>query len=216
MKKIFLLAALVLSCTVIYAQKIKVACVGNSITFGRGLGDSTYPKHLQRLIGDGYEVRNLGISGRTLLKKGDKPYWVEPLFAEGKAWAPDIVIIKLGTNDSKPQNWDANKGDFIADYEAFVEEWKNLPSKPKVYICYPVPVYPEYQKGTNNKFRIREEVVKKEILPAIKKIAKAEKVKIIDLYKALSGHGEFFADGVHPNKLGAVLIAETIAKAIKK
>ena len=38
MKKLLLLAGLFLFCTAIYAQKIKVACVGNSITFGRGLG----------------------------------------------------------------------------------------------------------------------------------------------------------------------------------
>ncbi len=214
MKKIFLLAGLFLFCTAVYAQKIKVACVGNSITFGRGLGDSTYPKHLQRLLGEGYEVRNLGISGRTLLRKGDKPYWADSLFTVGKSWEPDIVVIKLGTNDSKPQNWDANKNDFIPDYEAFIGEWKKLPSKPKIYICYPVPVFP-VNGSPDNKFKIRESVVKGEIIPAIKKIAKKEKVKTIDLYKALSGHGEYFADGVHPDKQGAVLIAEAVAKGIK-
>jgi lysophospholipase L1-like esterase len=214
MKKLLLLAGLFLFCTAIYAQKIKVACVGNSITFGRGLGDSTYPKHLQRLIGDGYEVRNLGISGRTLLKKGDKPYWAESLFPEGKSWAPDIVVIMLGTNDTKPQNWDSHKNDFLADYKAFVEEWKTLPSKPKVYVCYPVPVF-KTKQNTDNKFRIRGDVLKNEMMPVIKKAAKVEKVKIIDLYKALSGHGEYFADGVHPNKLGAVLIAEYVAKKIR-
>lgn len=209
MKKILLLLLLAAGMLSVHAQqKIKVACIGNSITAGRGLGDSTYPKHLQRLLGEGYEVRNYGIGARTLLKKGDHPYWIEKPFEEAKAWLPDIVIIKLGTNDSKPHNWDANKADFIPDYRAFVGEWKQLASRPKIYLCYPVPVF-------RDNFGIREAVVKGEIIPAIKKIAKAEKVKTIDLYKALTGHGEYFADGVHPDKQGAVLLAEAVKKGMK-
>lgn len=207
MKKIFLFLFL-LAGTISLQAQIKVACVGNSITFGSGLGDSTYPAHLQRLMGNGYEVRNYGIGARTLLKKGDHPYWIEKKFTEAKDWQPDIVIIKLGTNDSKPHNWDANKGDFIPDYEAFIAEWKHLASNPKIYICYPVPVF-------KDNFGIRASVVKGEIIPAIKKIAKAEKVKVIDLYKPLTGHGNLFKDGIHPNKLGAVLIAEAVKKKIK-
>lgn len=209
MRKIFFLLLFACSTLSIHAQqKIKVACIGNSITAGRGLGDSTYPKHLQRLLGEGYEVRNYGIGARTLLKKGDHPYWIEKPFADAKEWQPDIVIIKLGTNDSKPHNWDANKADFIPDYRAFIQEWKALTSKPKIYICYPVPVF-------KDNFGIRDAVVKGEIIPAIKAIAKAEKVKIIDLYKALTGHGVLFPDGVHPNKEGAVLLAEAVRKAIR-
>lgn len=209
MKRAFFLLLLVCSVLSIHAQqKIKVACIGNSITAGAGLGDSTYPKHLQRLLGDGYDVRNYGIGARTLLKKGDHPYWIEKKFTEAKEWQPDIVIIKLGTNDSKPHNWDANKADFIPDYRAFIQEWKQLASKPKIYICYPVPVF-------KDNFGIREAVVKGEIIPAIKAIAKAEKLKIIDLYKALTGHGDLFRDGVHPNKLGAVLLAEAVKKGMK-
>ncbi|MGX5818220.1 GDSL-type esterase/lipase family protein [Chitinophaga lutea] len=208
MKKILLLLALACCTFVAEAQqKIKVACIGNSITFGRGLGDSTYPAHLQRLLGDGYEVRNYGVSGRTLLKKGDKPYWAEAAFTEAKAWAPDIVVIKLGTNDSKPRNWDANKADFVPDYKAFIAEWKALPSHPKVYLCYPVPVW-------DNTFTIRESVVKGEIIPALKKIAKQEKLPVIDLYKALKPYQSYFKDGVHPNRLGAVKIAEAVEKKI--
>ena len=210
MKKRLLLLLLTACCTLggFAQQKIKVACIGNSITFGRGLGDSTYPAHLQRLMGDGYEVRNYGVGGRTLLQKGDKPYVAEQAFTDAKAWQPDIVVIKLGTNDSKPRNWDANKADFVPDYLAFVDEWKQLSSHPKIYLCLPVPVW-------DNKFTIRESVVKGEIIPALKKIAKAEGLKVIDLYKALINHRNLFKDGVHPNQVGAVLIAEAVYKRIK-
>lgn len=47
-------------------------------------------------------VRNYGVSGRTLPKKGDYPYWKEAAYNQSRNWGPDVVIIRLGTNDSKP------------------------------------------------------------------------------------------------------------------
>ncbi len=120
-------------------QKVKVACVGNSITEGAGLR-VTYPAALQELLGEAYEVQNYGLGGRTLLKKGDFPYWNEAMYTDALDWNPDVVIIKLGTNDTKPQNWQ-HKEYFIGNYVALVKSFQKLPSKPKVYICYPVPVF---------------------------------------------------------------------------
>ena len=112
-------------------ERIKVACVGNSITEGSGIVESMrYPSQLQKLLGENFEVRNYGLGGRTLLKKGDYPYWQEEKYKEVLAWVPDIVIIKLGTNDSKPQNW-IYAEDFIADYRAFIQSFKKLPGKHK-------------------------------------------------------------------------------------
>ncbi|MBQ8450967.1 MAG: hypothetical protein IJY64_08680, partial [Bacteroidaceae bacterium] len=51
---------------------IKVACVGNSVTFGYGHknpAETSYPTRLQQMLGEGYEVRNFGHSGATLLSK---------------------------------------------------------------------------------------------------------------------------------------------------
>jgi len=195
--------------TGLFAQsKIKVACVGNSITFGYGLkpGES-YPTILQQLLGDKYEVSNYGLNARTLLRKGDKPYWNEAKYKEVLALNPDIVIIKLGTNDSKPQNWQY-KADFVKDYEDFIESFKHLPSHPKIYVCYPFPIFP-------NKFNIRDSIVSNEMLPDLKIIIKNTKVKTIDLYHAFAGRSELVFDGVHPTKEGAVLLAKKIYEAIK-
>ena len=90
------------------ARTIKVACVGNSITYGSGIKDRanhSYPSVLGRLLGSKYEVQNFGFSARTLLNKGDHPYMKETLFQKALNYQPDIVVIKLGTNDSKPINW---------------------------------------------------------------------------------------------------------------
>ena len=57
------------------------------------------------MLGRGYEVRNFGFSARTMLMKGDHPYMKEQMFQDALKYNPDIVVIKLGTNDSKSFNW---------------------------------------------------------------------------------------------------------------
>ncbi|GAA4438715.1 hypothetical protein GCM10023188_34470 [Pontibacter saemangeumensis] len=190
-----------------FAQsKVKVACVGNSITEGSGL-QKTYPQVLQELLGEQYEVRNYGMGGRTLLKKGDYPFWNETKYEEVLAWNPDIVIIKLGTNDTKPQNWQY-KDEFVKDYVKFVKSFKKLPSDPQVYIAYPVPVF-------EDKFGISKAVMDNEVLPAIKKIARKTKVNTIDLYKPFLGKADLTYDGIHPNDEGAALLAQEVYKALQ-
>lgn len=84
---------------------VKVACVGDSITEGLcSTEGQSYPTQLQEILGSDFEVKNFGVSGRTLLKKGDYPYWNESAYTESKNFLPDVVIIMLGTNDTKPQN----------------------------------------------------------------------------------------------------------------
>lgn len=192
------------------AQKpIKVACVGNSITQGPGREHpDSYPLQMQAVLGKEYEVKNFGVSGRTLLKKGDFPYWNEPQFKEVKDFEPDILIIKLGTNDSKPQNWE-HKEDFKKDYLELIANIKShMPSDGKVYICIPVPV-------TKDNFGIREQVMVFETQPLLIEIANESGASIIDLYTPLKDRGDLLPDGVHPNKEGLGIMAREVAKAIK-
>jgi lysophospholipase L1-like esterase len=190
------------------AAKIKVACVGDSITAGAGIKDPKmkYPTQLQGMLGDGYVVKNFGVSGRTMLKHGDFPIWKEKAYHAAKDFGPDVVIIKLGTNDTKPQNWKF-KDEFAADAKAMVQEFQNLPSKPKVYLCHPVPAFP-------GNFGIRDEVIKNEVIPAVDQVAKETGAGVIDLYTALADHKDLFPDKVHPNDAGATLMAQAIHKAI--
>ena len=188
--------------------KIKVACVGDSITAGAGIKDPKmkYPTQLQGMLGDGYEVKNFGVGGRTMLKHGDAPIWKEKAYQAAKDFAPNIVVIKLGTNDTKPQNWKF-KDEFAADAKAMVQEFQNLPSKPKVYLCHPVPAFP-------GNFGIRDEVIKNEVIPLIDQVAKETGASVIDLYTALADHKDLFPDKVHPNDAGATLLAQAVQKAI--
>ena len=188
---------------------IKVACVGNSITYGSGIEDRekyAYPSQLQQMLGRGWEVKNFGISGRTLLKKGDYPYWNEQAFSDAKNFNPDVVIIKLGTNDTKPWNWKF-KNEFIADYESLVDEFQKIPSRPRVYICNPVPAFP-------GDWGISDSIVKADIIPFVREISKAKDVVVINLYNSFLNKSELFPDKVHPNEDGAREMARVIYKIL--
>lgn len=188
---------------------IRVACIGDSITFGASIKDrvkNSYPAQLGVKLGKGYEVKNFGVNASTLLKKGSKPYWKLKQFKAAQDYKPNIVIIKLGTNDTKASNW-KHKADFVPNYVEMVETFQALDGKPTVWICYPVPVFPE-RWGVNDK------TLKGEVIPLIGNVAEKTGVHVIDLYQPLSGKPELFPDKVHPNTAGAKVIAETIFAAI--
>jgi len=189
---------------------IRVACIGNSITDGYGIDmadEKGYPAMLQEHLGDKYNVKNYGVSARTLMKKGNLPYVKELAWRDAKAFNPNIVIIKLGTNDSKPENWQFNST-YQKDLEAMVDTLKSLPAKPQVYLATPIPAF----KGTWN---INDSVIVNGIIPIIKKVAKKKRCKIIDLHTEYYQYGGLvLADGIHPNAKGAAKMADIIFNAL--
>lgn len=190
-------------------QPVKVACIGNSITYGAGIKDrirDSYPAQLARLFGPGYKVRNFGYSGRTLLNRGDHPYMSEDKFFNAVKWQPDIVIIKLGTNDSKPQNW-KYKDDFEKDYNKLITAFDTLPTHPKIYLVLPVPAF-EVQWGINDK------VIKNEVIPMTRAVASRHGLDVIDLYTPFLGKGTLFPDTIHPGAEGSGKMAEIIYEHI--
>jgi lysophospholipase L1-like esterase len=192
-----------------YASPVRVACVGDSITEGAGLADpktQAYPAQFQRLLGDKWLVGNFGKSARTLLNAGDFPYQTTGLLKEALEFKPDVVIIMLGTNDSKPQNWKF-KDRFIGDYKDLIGKFRALESKPRIFLCRPAPVIGE------ERFTIRKKVVEEQ-MPLIAQIAKEEGAGVIDMHVALDGRPELLPDGVHPNAAGATLMAKAAYRSL--
>jgi len=209
MKSLVLSLMVAGSVSVAFSQtaKTKIACMGDSITAGVGApGEFSYPKQLGQLLGEGYEIKNYGNSGSTLLRSGDKPYDKQKQYPDMLAFAADIYIIKLGTNDTKPQNW-AKKDDFKPSALAMIDAIRAANANAKIYICLPVPAFP-------SNFGITDEVIKNGVIPQLKEIAAEKKTEVIDLYAALDGKGDLVPDKVHPNAGGYRLMTGTIYKAL--
>ena len=206
---------------------IRVACIGNSITDGHGIEMAPqhgYPAQLQRLLGNGYWVKNFGVSARTMLNKGDFPYMNEMAWRDALAFDPDIVIIKLGTNDSKPQNWKYG-AEFKQDLQQMLttlcpslaapakkkgkKARQAQPRRPQIYLCTPIPAF----KST---WDINDAIITDSIIPIQKELAQTYGLQVIDLHQLFANDSDKVqGDGIHPNEKGVRKMAEIIAGVLK-
>lgn len=195
---------------------VRVACVGDSITYGAKIDNRafrSYPARLQQLLGGGYLVKNFGASGYTLQKDGNFPYWNHPNFKKSTDFQPDIVLIMLGTNDTKPYNWKGTE-EFLTDYRALIHHYRSLESRPQIILMTPATVYPENFQPSHP-YNIQADIadlISSEIL----KLAEEEHLPVIDIHQATAAHPEYFLlDGVHPDSSGAEAIASLAAEALR-
>lgn len=187
-----------------------LACIGDSITYGSGLKDrnrDSYPAQLARLLGDQWEVKNYGVSGTTMMKQGDRPFEDRKEYQAALDSKPEVVVIALGTNDSKPQNVEKNPDDFVPSYREMISKFRAANPNVKIYACLPPPAFPE-------SWGIRDRIITETIIPMIQKVAKEEHVSIIDLHTPLKDEAAVFPDKVHPNPEGARLMAKIISEAL--
>ena len=203
------------------ASPIRVACVGDSITWGAGISnraENSYPAQLGVMLGTNWDVHNFGISGTTLLHQGDRPYVKQAAYKRALAFQPDVVVIDFGANDSKHRgdgsldsekainNWQY-KTNFVHDYEEMITAFRQANPQARIYLCLPTPDYP-------GRWGINDKTIREEMIPMIRQAAKESDVMVIDLYTALSGRKELFPDTVHPNAGGARLMAATVYQAL--
>lgn len=189
---------------------IRVACIGNSITDGSGIFMRDifgYPAQLQKKLGNEYIVKNFGIGGRTMLQKGDYPYMKEQAWKDAQGFLPDIVIIKLGTNDSKPKNWQYGS-EFATDMQHMLDTLKALPTHPRIIMATPIP-------ALNALGTIDKEALTNEICPLIKDLARKNNCELIDFQTLFqTTEGMMSGDGIHPTRKGAGQMAEIVFQAI--
>ena len=168
-----------------FDTSVKVTCVGDSITQGVGAKrGKSWPSQLQEMLSDKWAVKNFGRSGTTLMNSGDSPYQKCPQFKGAKENPANVVIIMLGTNDSKPNNWAHFKKDYEKDYRNLISHFTSLPSKPRIFLC--LPPY----------------------------IAKDLNLGLIDVHGALQGKDDLIPDKVHPNTDGAAVIAKAVYQGL--
>ena len=190
---------------------IKVACVGDSITWGFTLlrrWKQSYPVLLGEMLGAGYEVRNFGCNDAAARFDADKPYVRCKACRDSIAWNPDIVLLMLGTNDTKSQNW--NPEIFERDYRRLVESYLGLPSHPRVILIAPIRIFRSLAMPL---ITPQSEPLENGVRPAIHKIAAEMGLELVDLYDLFSD-ATYCKDGLHPQAAGARMLAEAIHSRI--
>ena len=193
-------------------EPIRVACVGDSITFGTSIQppNKPYPAVLGTLLGKGYTVGNFGCGG-TMIQDGKKCYLMAPQYEQGIEFGPQIVVLMLGANDAM---FGMDTKEEIAAIEpaarTLVKRYTSLPSV--VLICLPTPFVakePAEEKSVARTAQLNQNVAL--LIEIWRKIAASEKLQVIDTNTALTGKPTLFSDGVHPNADGAKLIAGVVA-----
>ena len=201
----FALVAIVLSTgATTDAAPVKIACVGASdVSTPTGYGTPNYPVYLAQMLGYGYLVGNFGASGTTMIKKGNAPYWNTQQYVDCGTWLPDIVVIMLGSNDSKPYNW-VYKDDYVPDYNSMIDHYRSVSSHPTIYLNTLLTAY-----GAGN-FDITDSIVTGKIVPLIKQIGIAKECPVFDVNAATKNMPQNFPDNIHPNSAGAQVVAKTV------
>ena len=208
----FVIFAFLLSSILGYSQSItRIACIGNSITYGATIENreiNSYPAQLATMLGESYKVGNFGVNGTTLLRKGDSPFWKTTEYQQALKFQPDWVFIKLGTNDTKPVNR-IFLNEYVQDYKDLISSFRQLPSHPRVVLLLPAPVFLTDSTG------ITAKVVNEKILPMVRQVAYETGCEVINLYNLLIESPQLFPDKLHPSKEGDTLIAKRICEFIR-
>jgi lysophospholipase L1-like esterase len=198
---------LILSSDIVAQNKpVKVACIGASITYGATIANreqNCYPAQLQTMLGNNYVVTNYGVSGTTMLREGNSPYWNTKEYQAALVALPDVVFIDLGGNDSKLINRKFY-GDFVQDCHDLVQSFVQLPSHPRVVLMEAMPSWVTDTTG------IWDPVIVKKINPYIQNAAFRDNIELIDMHSPFVDQEANTPDKIHPNKEGATIMAKLI------
>ncbi len=178
---------------------INVSCVGDSITEWSG-----YPASLQTLLGSSYKVGNFGVAGAAVSPTWHEAYVSKSEFCDSKDFAPAIVVIMLGTNDAHDYQ---SASTFTSDYKQLVSEYQALPSRPRIILVKPPPIF-------DNGFELSDTNLDGYVIPCIEQVACELGLPTVDVNGALVNYPEFFVDGVHLNSEGGLAIAMKVFEAI--
>jgi lysophospholipase L1-like esterase len=191
----------------------RVVCVGDSITRNGYWKNNLYGY----LESDKYEVMGYGVNGATGYSKGidqgsPKAYIDQPEYQQSLQYLPDVVVIMLGTNDTKPENYSPICADggkqYIADIVALIRSYQSLPSAPKVYVALPATIFKDTAP-------IRNFPLEENLIAFLMEAAKQTGADVIDVHEATKDAGAHFSDKVHPSDdEGRKIIAQTVADAI--
>lgn len=194
----------------------KIICIGDSITYGSQalpVEVYSYPAQLQAKLGQYYTVENYGVRSTTLSKDSDQAYVDTEAFKMSLKSNPDIVIIMLGTNDSKNRYW-KDADNYTQCMNDLINTYKKLDSTPKVIIA----TSPAVDETLDNSAtadavsnRIQNSRICNVIAPLQREVAEENDCYLIDVNKASVEADDWrwdflTADRIHPNNDGYTFI----------
>lgn len=199
--------------------QVKVALVGDSVTYGHSIKNwpkNNYPALLADMLGERYCVKSYGVSGSTVQPDGDQPYNITKAYTWSHDFECDILVLMLGSNDSKPENWKGAEI-FKAEYLKLLKSYLQVANSPDVYVCTPPKAYfPEGKEQGPTNYNIQPVIVE-EIADIIRDVATENDYTIIDINSLTDNRRDLFGnDNVHPNNEGAAEIAEAVYKFINE
>ncbi|MDD2239322.1 MAG: GDSL-type esterase/lipase family protein [Kiritimatiellae bacterium] len=184
---------------------VRVACVGDSITYGDQIADrkrDAYPAVLERLSNGRFHVGNFGVNGATAIAAIPFRSWSDTRACqEALAFTPAVVVIMLGVNDTAFPNLHNRYPD---DLRRLVERFQSLASTPRLYLCTLTPIAAAAPDAPVN------QTIRETLNPAIRAVAAQTGADVIDISPIFADRADLFPDGLHPNAAGAELIARTV------
>lgn len=193
--------------------QIKIACVGDSITYGHGTSSwpkNNYPTILQNLLGDAYHVNNYGVSSYAVQDTSDRPYMTLKHYQESLSYDADVVVFMMGSNDSKPENWISAES-FQEDLLTLLDSYGDA----EILLCTPASAFfleGQTEGVTNHDI---QPLVVEQIAQITRQVAQERGYTLIDIHALTAEHPEWFSkDGVHPNNDGAAAIAEEVCSVL--
>ena len=208
--------------------RIKVACVGDSITFGMGIrmAENKYPEQLQRMLGDAFQVGRFGNSAKTASRvKPGVWYGLQKEHRDALDFRADLYVSNLGINDVNRGTW--NPENVQADYAELIHAWRGPQGATVMMWTRLAPDFRSHEReagfpgNVNPAYDFRlSEMETSTHRPAMEaicaRLAKQFQCPTLDMYTPLKDHPELtVGDGLHPNRDGAKIIATETAKAIR-
>ncbi len=205
----FLLLVLLVNACAAAREPLRIACVGDSITYGDKLADretQSYPAALARRAGGRAVVGNFGVNGATTLPDPFRAWLDTPAARAALAFDPGAVVIMLGINDL------LNHADRLDRYPAALRDvvgrFQALPSAPRLFLCTLTPIAPPDAAAEANR------IIRDVLNPAIRAVAAETGATVVDVSAAYPNRLDWLPDGLHPTPAGAERIAQTVWDAL--
>lgn len=194
-------------------DQIKIACVGDSITYGYGIQDwleNNYPTLLQNALGESYHVQNFGVSRSCVQDDSNYPYTIQDDYTQSLAYDADVLVFMMGTNDSKAENWQGKEA-----FKTALCELLDSYGDVQIVLCTPAACFDSLMySGDTVDYELRPAVIET-IAEIVREVAAERGYPLVDIYALTENNSQLYSiDGVHPNKDGAAVIAEAVFEAV--